>query len=70
MTRASGERGGGNGEHTEACWAMPECPRCHLRKKPRGRSAPLEMANSLCDHECPGYYNDPKPGHFWPEEEP
>lgn len=45
-----------------------ECVVCHLRKKPVGRSAPLEMANSLCDHECPGYYQDPLPGSLWPGE--
>jgi len=53
---------------TEACEAMPECSVCRMRKKPLGRSAPLEMANSLCDHECPGYRQDPKPGHLWPGE--
>jgi len=26
------------------------------------------MANSLCDHECPGYRLDPKPGSLWPGE--
>ena len=51
------------------CWAQPECSVCHLRKNPRGRSAPLEMANSLCDHECTGYELQPQPGHHWPNEE-
>lgn len=45
-----------------------DCTVCGLRKKPRGRSAPLEMANSLCDHECEGYNKDPKPGDLWPGE--
>jgi hypothetical protein len=45
-----------------------DCKICGLRKKPRGRSAPLEMANSLCDHECPGYNQDPEPGWLWPGE--
>ena len=45
-----------------------ECTVCGLRKKPVGRSAPMEMANSLCDHECPGYRQDPKPGELWPGE--
>lgn len=45
-----------------------ECAVCHLTKKPLGRSAPMEMANSLCDFECPGYYQDPKPGQLWPGE--
>jgi hypothetical protein len=44
------------------------CKVCGLRKKPVGRSAPMEMANSLCDWECPGYNQDPKPGHLWPDE--
>lgn len=44
------------------------CTTCHMRKKPIGRSAPLVMANSLCDHECPGYNFDPKPGTLWPGE--
>jgi len=55
-------------EHTEACWAMPTCQVCGRQKKPRGRSAPLEMASSLCDHECPGFAQDPQAGHFWPGE--
>lgn len=45
-----------------------ECTVCGLRKKPRGRSAPLEMANSLCDHECPGYDQPPYAGSLWPRE--
>jgi hypothetical protein len=44
------------------------CIVCKLRKKPIGRSAPLEMANSLCDCDCPGYYIKPLPGHLWPGE--
>ena len=55
-------------EHTEACWAMPTCTVCGLRKKPRGRSAPLEMANGLCSSGCPGYDQEPNVGHFWPGE--
>jgi hypothetical protein len=39
-----------------------------MRKKPVGRSAPLPMANSLCDSDCRGYYEDPKPGELWPGE--
>ena len=57
-------------EHTEACWAAPECVVCGLRKKPWGRSAPLEMANGLCDSDCEGYDREPRAGHFWPDEEP
>jgi hypothetical protein len=45
-----------------------DCVVCHRRKKPIGRSAPLEMANSLCDFECEGYMQDPQPGDLWPGE--
>lgn len=44
------------------------CIVCGRRKKPIGRSAPLEMANSLCDRECAGYYEVPLPGQLWPGE--
>ncbi len=44
------------------------CVVCGLRKNPIGRSAPLEMANSLCDWECPGYKKDPQPSDLWPGE--
>lgn len=53
---------------TEACEATQVCTVCGMRKNPRGRSAPLEMANSLCDWECAGYNQEPKPGHLWPGE--
>jgi len=45
-----------------------ECVVCGLRKVPRGRSAPLEMANSMCDYECHGYYQKPFVGCLWPGE--
>ena len=45
-----------------------DCAVCGMRKKPIGRSAPLEMANSLCDGDCPGYRQDPYPGQLWPGE--
>lgn len=45
-----------------------QCLTCGLRKKPIGRSAPLEMANGLCDDECPGYREEPRPGSLWPGE--
>ena len=45
-----------------------ECSVCGRRKKPRGRSAPLEMANSLCDHECKGYERGETTGDLWPGE--
>ncbi len=41
------------------------CAVCGRRKKPVGRSAPLEMANSLCDNECMGYNQEPYPGELW-----
>jgi len=44
------------------------CTVCGLRKKPVGRAAPLEMANSLCDYECEGYVLEPLPGYLWPNE--
>lgn len=46
----------------------PVCTLCNLRKKPVGRDAGAAMANSLCDHECPGYHENPKPDHLWPSE--
>ena len=45
-----------------------ECVVCGRKKKPVGRSAPAEMANSLCDHECEGYWKEPIPGQLWPNE--
>jgi len=45
-----------------------DCTVCYLRKKPVGRSAPMEMANSLCDSDCPGYYQEPYAGQLWPGE--
>ena len=53
---------------TPQCYAQPECTVCGKRKAPRGRSVPLEMANSLCDFDCSGYFAEPRPGHLWPEE--
>lgn len=44
------------------------CTVCHLRKKPRGRSAAPAEANSLCDSDCPGWHLEPKPGDLWPGE--
>lgn len=45
-----------------------ECAVCHKMKKPLGRSAPLEMGNSLCHYDCPGYLQDPQPDTLWPGE--
>lgn len=55
--------------HTDACWAAPECTVCGLTKKPWGRDAPTAMANGLCHSDCEGYYEEPRAGHFWPDEE-
>lgn len=44
------------------------CVHCGHRKEPRGRSAPLEMANSLCDFECEGHFKEPQVGNLWPGE--
>jgi len=52
----------------EQCRTLPDCELCGFRKKPIGRSAPLEMANDLCDIDCPGYSIGLLPGHLWPEE--
>jgi hypothetical protein len=44
------------------------CEVCKRMKKPVGRSAALEMANSLCDDECPGYRQKPYAEQLWPSE--
>ena len=44
------------------------CEVCGRRKKPIGRAAPMEMANGLCDGDCPGYHDRPFPGDLWPGE--
>ena len=48
--------------------APVECVICHKRKRPVGRSVPIEMESSLCHYECPGYYEEPKPSDLWPGE--
>ena len=45
-----------------------ECSVCRKRKKPYGRSAPMAMANGLCDQDCPGYFEAPRAGDLWPFE--
>ena len=45
-----------------------DCTICGKRKKPIGRSAPHEMVGSMCDHECPGYRQEPLAGDLWPGE--
>lgn len=51
-----------------AVGCRPECKVCHRRKKPVGRAAALEMANGLCDDDCPGYSQEPTPCDLWPGE--
>lgn len=48
---------------------MPECSVCHRTKQPIGRSAPMEMANGLCNYECDGYRQDPQPTAHWNDED-
>lgn len=43
-----------------------ECSVCRHRKKPHGRSAPLD--SYYCDDECSGYRQDPQVGCLWPGE--
>jgi hypothetical protein len=49
------------------CWRQVRCAVCLHRKQPRGRSVPPEAANSYCDHDCPGYDQEPVPPHLWDE---
>jgi hypothetical protein len=42
------------------------CAVCGQRKAPIGRSVPLGMY--LCDRDCPGYREPPRPGSLWPGE--
>ena len=42
------------------------CARCDRQKCPRGRSSPAVL--SMCDIECPGYYEKPFVGDLWPGE--
>jgi hypothetical protein len=42
------------------------CTVCGDRKKPIGRSAPLQM--TFCDDDCPGYRQPPYSGSLWPGE--
>jgi hypothetical protein len=45
---------------------LVECVVCGQSKCPLGRSAP--MATYMCDFECDGYEQEPKPDHLWPNE--
>lgn len=57
----------GSGRCAVGC--APVCSECGRRKAPRGRSVAPEMANGMCDHQCPGYYECPTPCDLWPGEE-
>lgn len=53
---------------TSACEAAPQCLTCHLTKRPRGRSVPIEAESGHCGWDCPGYDQEPRSGHLWPGE--
>jgi hypothetical protein len=42
------------------------CAVCRHCKAPIGRSVPLGFF--MCDDECPGYRDEPRPGSLWPGE--
>lgn len=44
------------------------CATCGRMKQPWGRSAPIGMAAAMCNHECLGYYAEPKASSLWPGE--
>lgn len=49
----------------ESCEYAPKCRKCGRTKKPIGRDS---LDNGKCDRDCPGYSEDPTPGHLWPGE--
>ncbi len=71
--RHRGWRGTGGAVVSELCPRCAEakaevgetvwCSVCPRAKSPVGRSAPMESC--LCNHECPGYYQDPQPSSLW-----
>lgn len=44
------------------------CTVCDKRKQPIGRSAPIALADVLCNDDCPGYRQEPYPEQLWPGE--
>jgi len=50
------------------CERVVVCTVCDRRKPPIGRAVPMEMASSVCEHECPGHDKEPRGGHLWPGE--
>ena len=51
---------------TIECERSPTCTVCYRHKQPSGRSAPMDSCG--CNPDCPGYYQEPTPGHLWPGE--
>lgn len=47
---------------------LVRCAKCSREKCPWGRSAPLEMSTYLCDFDCDGYTEAPRPSSLWPGE--
>lgn len=47
------------------CESRSVCAVCGRTKKPWGRDS---RDNGLCDTDCEGYAQDPRPGHLWPGE--
>ena len=46
----------------------PRCAECGRTKAPIGRSVPLGMSGSMCDRDCAGYLDFPRPDQLWPGE--
>lgn len=53
---------------TEKCENVVTCSVCHRRKPPIGRDVPAEIGSGYCEHECPGFNQEPRSGHLWPGE--
>ncbi len=52
---------------TIECETTQRCVVCDRTKKPVGRyGGPYDRY--MCDDDCEGYRQDPKPGHLWPGE--
>lgn len=57
------------GSGMTACTGYEQCTVCRKNKAPLGRSVALEMAGGMCDDDCPGYLQWPKPDCRFPGEE-
>lgn len=53
---------------TENCRREVTCRTCTKTKAPYGRDVAAAAGGSRCTVDCPGYFNDPRPGHLWPGE--